>query len=168
MTQLGGLRGVCLICRDAAATRSSFECVYVFYGNNILVRIKKDTWPEYECNVHAEMWPGPARWVTKRAGTKSGKSRQTGAATGLKCICQTRRLLLSLSPVAYLYPCLCLYFSCQLLATSTSYDLYPPSTDFYPPSSAAIIIIIISMLILAYCPVGKSSLLLLLCYFFPF
>lgn len=60
-TQLGGgQRGVCLICRDGAASRSSCEwaCMYVFYGNNILVRIKKDTWPEYEWNVQAEMWPG--------------------------------------------------------------------------------------------------------------
>lgn len=92
--------------------------VWVFYGNNILVRIKKDTWPEYECNVQAGMWPGPAR-----SGTKSGKSRQTGAATGLKCNCQTRRLLLSLSPVAYLYLCLCLYLSCQ-----PSQPLPPPKT----------------------------------------
>jgi len=35
-------------------------------------------------------------------------------------------------------------------------------------TTAIVIIIIISMLILAYCPVGKSSLLLLVCYFFPF
>lgn len=37
------VRCVFLICRDVAIARSIYVSVCVFYGNNILVRIKKDT-----------------------------------------------------------------------------------------------------------------------------